>query len=228
MRKIAFMLLCSLPLFADFFPQTVHTAIISTQDKTVKLAKPFPAVGMSGVVVHNYDNNLTAITAHIVQTSMDGSATILETNILEHDAIPSIQTTLTNKDKVIGGYLYDNVLLLTPDADTYAKIVASENKKWIHPDLYAVYLSSKSEESVNKENLADFAKKYQVGLVYIVRKNTAILFDPISGKIVSQKAISNTPKKGQFPFFMRLEPLKSGWFGSGEVSGDYYNAMEKL
>lgn len=228
MRKIALIMLCSLPLFAGFFPQTVHTSVKSIQGNAIKLNSSFPVVGMSGVVVHNYGSELAAITGRIVQTAADGSAAALGVDVLEHDALPTIKTTIAPNDKVIGGYLYENVLVLAPDADTYAKIVASEHKRWIHPDLYAVYLSSEGEEGVTKANLANFAKKYQVGLVYIVRKNSAVLLDPISGKIVAQKSMSGLPKEGKFPFFMRLEPIKSGWFGSDEITGNYYQAMEIL
>jgi len=119
------------------------------------------------------------------------------------------------------------VLLLAPDANTYAKIVSSHTKKWIHPDLFALYLSVEGEEKPTKENLAIFAKKYQVGLIYIVRKNSAVLLDPISGKIVSRKSMENLPKKGTFPFYMRFKSLDSGWFGSS-IEGDYYKTMKSL
>lgn len=228
MRKIALITLLSLPLFAGFFPQTVHTSVKSVQGQSIKLNSSFPVVGMSGVIVHNYGNDISAITSRIAQTSSDGSATLLGTDVLQHDALPTIKTTVVPNDKVIGGYLYSNVLLLAPDADTYAKIIASDNKKWIHPDLYAVYLSTEGEEGVTKENLADFAKKYQIGLVYIVRKNTAVLLDPISGKIVSQKPLSGLPKEGKFPFYMRLEALDSGWFGGDAKTGNYYHSMGSL
>jgi len=130
-------------------------------------------------------------------------------------------------DTVIGGYLYNNILLLAPDADTYAKIVDTYHKNWIHPDLFALYLSTEGDEKVTRENLSDFAKKYQIGLVYIVRKNTAVLLDPVSGKIVSGKTVSNLPAKGQYPFYMHFEKLESGWFG-GEAKGDYYHMMSTL
>jgi len=228
MRKIALITLLSLPLFAGFFPQTVDTSIKSVQGQSIKLHSSFPVVGMSGVVVHNYGNDLSAITNRITQTSSDGSAVLSSIDVLQHDALPTIKTNVAPNDKVIGGYLYNNILLLAPDADTYAKITASDNKKWIHPDLYAVYLSVEGEEGITKENLADFAKKYQVGLIYIVRKNSAVLLDPISGKIVSKKSMSGLPKEGKFPFFMRLEALDSGWFGSDAKTGNYYNSMESL
>ncbi len=227
MHKIALIALLSLPLFAGFFPQTVHTSVKSVKENTITLNKNFPANGMSGVVIHDYGNDLTAITSRIAQTSSDGSISLVTADILHHDELPTIKTAVSAKDKVIGGYLYNNVLLLAPDADTYAKIVSSHKKKWIHPDLFALYLSVQGEEQPTQENLARFAKKYQVGLIYIVRKNSAVLLDPISGKIVSQKSMTNLPVKGAFPFYMRFEQLDSGWFGS-DVKGNYYKTMESL
>lgn len=227
MRKIALAALLCLPLFGGFFPQTVQTSVKSIQGNTVTLNQKFPVSGMSGVVIHNYGNDLTAITTRIIQTSSDGSANLTNTNILHHENLPTIKTAVSANDKVIGGYLYDNVLLLAPDADTYAKIISQHKKTWIHPDLYALYLSTEGEERPTKENLSDFARKYQVGLVYIVRKNSAVLLDPISGKIISQKSMSNLPAQGKFPFYMRFKQLDSGWFG-GDVEGNYYTTMESL
>ena len=226
MRKIALVALLCLPLFAGFFPKTVHTSVKSVNGNSVTLNKKFPIDGMSGIVIHNYGNDLTAITTRVAQTS-NGSASLVTTNILHHENLPTINTAVSPKDKVIGGYLYENVLLLAPDADTYAKIVSQHDKTWIHPDLFALYLSVEGEERPTKANLSAFARKYQIGLIYIVRKNSAVLLDPISGKIVSQKSISNLPAEGSFPFYMRFKQLDAGWFGS-EVTGNYYETMESL
>jgi hypothetical protein len=227
MPKIALLFLLSLPLFAGFFPSTVHTSIKSFEGSTIKLSSAFPMNGMSGVVVHAYENGLTAITSRIVQTSSDGSTTLVDADIIHHDELPTIKTPVTVGDKVIGGYLYNNVLLLAPDADTYARIVKSHDKKWIHPDLYALYLSVEGDGKPTRENLSHFAKKFQIGLIYIVRKDSAILLDPISGKVVAQKTMSNLPAQAQFPFYMRFGKLESGWFGS-ESKGNYYNVMGKF
>ena len=229
MYKIALIALISLPLFAGFFPQTVHTSIKSVKGNAITLNSKFPLNGMSGVVIHNYGNDLTAITSRITQTSSNGQAVLLDADVIDHDALPSIKTSVAPKDKVIGGYLYNNILLLAPDADTYAKITASKQKKWIHPDLFATYLSVVGDDIPTKENLASFAKKFQIGLIYIVRKDTAVLLDPISGKIVGQKNMAGLPQKGQFPFYMRLKSIESGWFGgSSNTTGNYYNTMQSL
>lgn len=227
MYKIALFTLLSLPIFAGFFPQTVHTSVKAVKGNTITLKSKFPVNGMSGVIIHNYGSGLSAITSRMSQISSNGEASLINANIIDHDSLPTINTAVAAGDKVIGGYLYNNVLVLAPDANTYAKIVSSSNKRWIHPDLFAVYLSVLGDDRPNKENLAHFAKKFQIGLVYIVRRNTAVLFDPISGQIVGQKSMSGLPKEGNAPFFMRFKELDSGWFGSSE-KGNYYNIVESI
>ena len=227
MYKIALFTLFSLPLFAGFFPQTVHTSVKSVKGNAITLKSKFPLNGMSGVIVHNYGNGLTAITSRMAQVSSNGESSLLSADVIHHDELPTINTPVTAGDKVIGGYLYNNILLLAPDADTYGKITSTHNKKWIHPDLFALYLSVQGDDRPTKENLANFAKKFQIGLIYIVRRNAAVLLDPISGKMVGQKSISDLPKEGKFPFYMRFKELDSGWFGS-DVKGNYYNMIESI
>ena len=226
MRKIALIALTALPLFAGFFPSTVNTSVSGISGQNIKMSSSFPVNGMSGVVVHNYGNDIKAVTTRIVQTSK-GNAIINGNDIIHHDSLPTIKTGISRGDKVIGGYLYNNVLLLAPDANTYSKITSSYNKQWVHPDLYAIYLSQEGEGMPTKANLASFAKQYQVGLVYIVKKGSAVLLDPISGKHVGKKGVSGLPSKAQFPFFMRFDKIDSGWF-SKSASGTYYNLMESL
>jgi len=227
MYKILLFTLLSLPLIAGFFPKTIHTSIQSIEGNTLKLNASFPKDGMSGIVIHHYGKERSAITSRIIQTSAKEARILRTTDILQHDELPTISTSIKSKDKVIGGYLYENILLLAPDAETYSLIRSQHLKNWIHPDLFALHLSILGDAQASKENLASFAKKHQVGLVYIVRRNAAILLDPISGKTISKKILKNLPTEGKFPFYMRFQDLETGWFGS-KVTGNYYNAMERL
>lgn len=226
MRQIALIALLSLPLLSDFFPQTIHTSISQVTGKSVSLNTTFPVVGMSGVVIHDYGNELEAITSRLVQNSAS-SASLINTDIIHHDELPTIKTTVKPGNKVIGGYLYNNVLLLAPDAQTYAKITSSHIKNWVHPDLYALYLAKVGDAAPSKENLTSFAKAYQVGLIYIVDKSGARLLDPISGKIVGQKTLGGLPAEGKVPFFMRFDEIDSGWFG-GSAKENYYQLMGNI
>ena len=226
MRKIALIALTSLPLFAGFFPSTVNTSVANISGQNITMNSSFPVTGMSGIIIHNYGNNVKAITSRVIQTS-PGHAKLAGNDVIAHDSLPTINTSVARGDKIIGGYLYNNVLILAPDANTYAKVTSASNKTWIHPDLYALYLSQEGEGTPNRENLASFAKKYHVGLVYIIKKGSAVLLDPISGKYVGKKGVSGNPTKAQFPFFMRFDKIDSGWF-SKSASGTYYNLMETL
>lgn len=227
MRKIALLLLAALPLFADFFPPAIQTTVSSVGDKSIILERPFPINGMSGVIVHTYDDNLATVTHRITQTSTQGNAEFVDMPIIHHDSLPGIKTAVHTGDKAIGGYLYDNVLLLAPDAQTYSKMTAQYAKTWVHPDLYALFLSQEGDDVPTKENLAKFAEMYQVGLVCIIHKERAVLLDPFSGKIVGQKALSGMPAQGQYPFFMHFDEIKSGWFGS-KKEGNYYQTMGSI
>lgn len=226
MRKFILMAIISLPLFADLFPASTESTVTSTQNNTLQLSTPFQTNGMSGIVIHKYDEGLEAATTYIVQTSSDGNAKIQDKPFMEKSSLPNIATKVAPGDKVIGGYLYDNVMLLAPDETTYQNITTKYNKKWIHPDLYAAFMSKDREKDVTKENLASFAKAYQVGLIAIVKKGTLALYDPVSEQIIAQETIE-TPNEGQIPFFTRFKKIKTGWFSMAS-DDNYYNNMEQI
>ncbi len=226
MRKIALIAFTFLPLFADFFPSTIHTSISKVDENNIILSSDLPVDGMSGIVIHNYGKDIEAITARFVQLS-HGHIKLIPNDIIHHKELPTIKTTPKVGDRVIGGYLYDNILLLAPNADTYAKITSTYKKNWIHPDLYALFLSKEDDSYPTRENLKKFANEYQVGLIYIIRHNSAILLDPISWRVVGKKEMNNLPKDGKFPFYMRFDKIETGLFG-GDSRGDYYKSIEKL
>jgi len=227
MIKIALLLFSALPLFAGFFPPTVHTSVVSASGDSLTLRSSFPANGMSGVVIHNYGSDLQAITAYIAQ-SKSGHAEVIDRDIIHHEELPTIKTEVKAGDTVIGGYLYNTVMLLAPDADTYRKLTSAyPQKSWVHPDLFAIYLSKRGDAFPTRENLLAFAKDYQIGLVVVIRKDAVVVFDPVSGKIVGKKAVGTLPEKAQYPFYMHFEEIRTGWF-SQNGSGNYYRTMEAL
>ena len=221
----AFILSC-IPLLADFYPQTIQGSVTGIRGNAISLSRGFPAKGMSGIVIHNFGKDLQAITSYL-RYNGGNSATRISNEPILHDELPAVKPKIHIHDKVIGGYLYNNILLLAPDANTYARITASASKNWIHPDLYAMFLSREGDQYPTKENLQKFANEYQVGLIYIVQRNKAVLYDPISRHYVSQKAISGLPAKGQAPFYMRIGKIKAGWF-SRKASGTYYQLMKSI
>lgn len=214
-------------LYSDvFFPNQMETSIKKIINKdSVVLNKPFPKKGMSGIVVHKY-KDFQNISYSITQK--EKISTLQKVDVFEHNSLPTSKIKVSIGDKVIGGYLYNRVLAIVPNASTYNKIVKEYSKKdWIHPDIFALFLSMQSEIKITKKNLKSFAKEYHIGLIYIALKNRAILVDAISGKQISQKKITLNSQKADYPFYTRIKFLEAGWFES-EIKGDYFKEMEKF
>ena len=215
----------SIALMADFFPRTINTTVSGVNGDTVTLKSKLP-IGMSGIVIHGYGGDLKSITAIIKQTSAN-EAKIIGKGLVAHENLPAPKIKIKAGDKVIGGYLYDNVLVLAPNADVYNEVTSSYDKNWIHPDEFALFLSTIKEPTPTKENLKAFAKEYQAGLILIVKKESMVLYDPLSEKVVSKRAYSTKTAYEQAPFYMRLKKIRTGLFGS-EYEGNYYKLMENF
>ena len=226
-RKIWFMIaVMPLSLVAGFFPATVHSSIASVNGNEATLTKAFPVNGMSGVVMHSLGKGREAISAIAVQTAQ-GKIKITKGDLLEEASLPTPKSIASAGDKVIGGYLYGNVLVIAPNAETYSKIVRGTSKNWIHPDLFATFLAREGDSVPTPDNLADFAKEAQVGLVTVVKRGKAILYDPISRRVVAEKSFQAIGGKNRYPFYMRFTKLEGGLF-SGSSEGDYYRAVEAI
>ncbi len=202
-------------LEAGFFPPTLKRTIKSVDGNKVILSKPLPVKGMSGVVLRKF-GKMSAVSAILIQNSKN-RAIVRRGDLLANGGLPSPKIAAKAGDKVIGGYLYNNVLVIAPNAKTYIKVIQSARRFWIHPDLYFAFLAREGGNPFSKGNLAKFARQAQVGLVYIVQKRRAILLDPISGQVVGSRAFKPVGSKARYPFYTR--------FGSHGAKGDYYQSV---
>ena len=225
MRKMLIALLAIVPLFGGFFPPTVSSTISSVSGSSATLSKPFPVNGMSGVVIHNFGKGASAISSVAIQIA-PSKVKLLKDDLLGDEKLPRPKLLATPGDRVIGGYLYSNVLVIAPNAQTYSKVTSSASKHWIHPDIFAAFMARESDSTPTLSNLRKFAKEAQVGLVYIVKRDKAVLLDPISGAFVNSKPFTPIGTETKYPFYMRFKSFKAGIFGGG--SGDYYNMVERI
>ena len=222
-KMVGLLWMGALPLLAGFFPPTVHTTVTAVDGERVTLTKALPVNGMSGVVVHNLGGGLQVISGVLVQNSPT-NVTVRKGDLLDHKGLPTPKSVAAPGDKVIGGYLYNNVLVLAPNAETYSKITRSGGRHWIHPDLYAAYLAREGDSKPDASNLKGFALDAQVGLVYIVQKGQAVLFDPISSRIVGKMTFQPAGSGAKYPFYTRFSEVGGGFFG-GSGQGDYYQSV---
>jgi hypothetical protein len=181
---------------------------------------------MSGIIIHNYGSELEAISSYFVYSGSQ-KGRLLKYEPINHTELPSVKSNVKVGDKIIAGYLYNTILVLAPDHSIYSKITSSADKNWVHPDLYAMFLSKEGDQIPTKDNLAKFASEYQVGLVYIVKRGKGVLYDPVSRRYVGETSLKGLPSKGEFPFYMRLGKIESGWF-SREATGTYYQMVGNI
>jgi hypothetical protein len=213
---------------ADALPQSITTTIKSIdKNGQITLANALPQ-GMSGIVVHEYGNGLSAITNAVV-TQKNGKATLLKHTAIPHNNIPNIKTASKVNDRVILGNFYNNALLIAPDATSYANITQKFKKRWIHPDRFAVDFMKNRESKITLDNLEEFAKKNQVGLVLIATNSGVLILDPISKKFIAKKSIPVNTDKAMKPFFARFKQIDTSVFGISKVTLVEYNrAVEDI
>jgi hypothetical protein len=227
MKKIILFVLATYSLMANPLPQRIETSIKSIQGNSIQLAENV-STGMSGIIVHDYGNGLSAIT-HSVITTQNGKASILPYTAILHENIPTVKTEAKINDKVILGNFYSNALLIAPDARSYANITKHFHKTWIHPDAYALQFMREERSAISLDSLRKFAMNNQVGLVLIATKTQLLILDPISKKFLGQQAIDGTSTKAMKPFFSRFEYMDISTFGFSKTTlKDYYKAIQDL
>jgi hypothetical protein len=236
MNKIFVIFLLALSLHANFFPETITTSISKVDNGTIITKQQFAADGMSCAIVHNYGHNIKAL-AHMCMQK-NGKLQLIDSEIIPHYNIPTIITEPQIGDTVIGGYLYDNVLLLAPNETIYNELTTKYNKKFIHPDLYALFLLKKEKNKVTKRTLKSFAKRYQIGLVMIVKANELILYDPYSQVVIAKKSYQINNQQFKYPFYTHFKKLDQGWFSNKDNNSykkwfrqkhkNYYKEMEQF
>jgi len=222
MKKNLFIFLAlSYALFADALPQSINTTVSDiTSTGEIQLSSSIPK-GMSGIIIHNYGNGLSAIT-HTSISKGAGKASVANYTAILHENIPTVQTAVSIGDKVIFGDFYNNVLLIAPNQTAYQQIKKRFNRTWIHPDAYALDFMKEGETSLSTNSLRKFAKKNQIGLILIVTSNKLLVLDPISKQFIAETALVTNPNSALTPFYARFEQIDTSTFGFDEKNYTSY------
>ncbi len=231
MKKLLLIALSSLSLLmATELPKSIASTIQST-DKSGTTATVSTAIlkGMSGIVIHNYGNGLSAIT-HVAIGQGGERVSIENYTALAHETLPNIKSAVQKGDRVVFGNFYNNLLVIAPNEQTYSQITKGMEKNWIHPDLFAMYLISNKESQLSLENIKKFSQDNQVGLVLIVGKNSLRVLDPISKHYLSEEQFSPLSETTHAPFYARFGQISNNFFGSESKQEfpHYYKGIEAL
>ena len=229
MKKFLFLLLVNCSLFADALPNRIVTNITSVDSNNVQVATSV-AKGTSGVVIHNYGNNLLAIT-HLIIMKEDKHAFTLPYPDLGETKLPNIKSAVAKGDKVIFGNFYNNVLIIAPNEESYRKTSKTLQRNIIHPDIYAMDLIVTGAKQITLNSLKRFSQKNQVGLVLITTKKNIMVLDPISSEYLATLPLTQTLNNTALsPFYARFEQVSSNLFGSDSQQkfSEYYKGISQI
>ncbi|CAA6813435.1 MAG: Unknown protein [uncultured Sulfurovum sp.] len=220
MKKILFLfLLISYALFADALPKSIQSTVKTITDNSIQLTSDIPT-GMSGIIMHDYGNGISAIT-HTTISLGNAKASVEPYTAILHKNIPSIKTEVTVGDKVIFGNFYENALVIAPNQVAYKQITEKFKRTWVHPDALALYFMQEEENALNMELLKRFSKKHQIGLVLVVASKKLLVIDPISKKVIGSTGLNTNPNTAMTPFYARFKQLDLSVFSVGDNDKEY-------
>jgi hypothetical protein len=186
-------------IYANMLPQKSYSTITAINGNSVTLSSPIGLNGESAIVVRSLANGDFA-TAYIMQTS-NNKARLIDSDPTSGNKLATIKPILKVGDKVIGGFLYDKVIILAPNKESLSQIEATYGIKSIDPDTFAAYLAANGSSYPSASSYKKFAKLAAVGLFIIAKANSLEIYDPISQRVISKAPFTPSGNKKIKPFY---------------------------
>lgn len=227
MKHIFFaFLFFSVTLFAEDYP------ITATTDHNITIDAKDVAVGTSGIVLHKVNGTFEAILAQ-VEVIKTGANTVLALHTFKsdaQDALPMLTLKPAVGDQVRLGWMYHRAMVIAPNLLTLKTIEkAHSSKLFIHPDLFAAFISDRGHPSPLREDFQDFCKSYDLGLLYFYTSGTVNKVDCHSFKTLKSKSLTLKNRKIQVPMYSRIKEISANWWGAGsDEIKDYDSYYLKL
>ena len=235
-RLLFTLLLLCVSAWSAEAPKTRTGALTAVNGQTAVCDIGDVPAGVSGIVIHRYDDRHAAIVASVIVQSADAkSATLrlLPYEGLRQPNLPTIKTKPQVGDKVILGYLYDRVLPIVPNQVSFEKAKKSFPRlSLIHPDIVAAELAKEKSPLPDRAVLSRTCEKFSLGIIMIMFKDGTDFLDCISWKkLASSPVTSENPDHFKQPFFHRFDTIPTAIYDWGDYTlktfDDYYRKLEK-
>ncbi|STP12185.1 plasminogen-binding protein [Helicobacter mustelae] len=185
-------------------------------------------VGESGWVKIQV-KNFAAIIKGLTITAVKGDQVTAKYHVFEvlkQKYLPDFTSIPKVGDEVVFHNLNGRAFLVTPTLETYEAIKdAHQEVKFLSPDLLTGYLLAYGGHDPTKKFFHQACDTYAVGLLYIVNENALDVLDCQSFAILqSEKMDTSSIKETKFPFYSRIDEIKTGTFANlfGSKKSKYY------
>ena len=232
---LPFFLLAAL-LYGGAEPRTERAKITRVTGQTALIDRGGIPKGISGIVLHHYDQTHAAIVASAVVTHSGPDTSelkLLPYQSLHQPNLPTVKTPPQQGDTVILGYLYDRVLPIVPNQQSLEEAHRRFPKlRIIHPDLVAAELAKEKEPLPHRPILQRTCEKFHLGLVMIMFSDGTDFLDCVSWQKVGHADVKAVdPKDFKEPFYNRFKSIPTAFYDFGEYHiadyDRYYHALEK-
>ncbi len=216
--RILFFLLISVGILGA---SSISTPLLEVQGQRGAIEAPQLQVGMSGFVVRHFDATHSAIIANARVSGINPASSRALVEFSPYDGVyqPALPTGSWNpkvQDEVVIAYDYARALLITPNDDTYATLTTKNpTMQWVHPDIYATYLSREGHPTPLASDFHRFCTSYSVGLLFVQSAQTLFTLDCKDLTLLHMAPSVTTSKETTLPFYTRVPKIRAAWWGEG-------------
>lgn len=217
MRIWFFSLICIAVLEAS----PISSPLLEVQEQGGTIDAPQAKEGMSGFVVRHFDTTHSSIIAnarveHVNPSTHRATLSFGNYDGLKQNTLPSGKWDPKISDEVVIAYDYNRGLLIAPNDDTYVKVTKTlPNVEWVHPDLYATYLSYEGHPTPLVKDFHNFCTANSIGLLTIQSSDTLFTLDCKNFALLQIAPSSADINTSMTPFFTRVATIRAGWWGEG-------------
>jgi hypothetical protein len=207
---------------------SISTPLLEVQEQRGSIEAPDLKVGMSGFVVRHFDATHSSIIANarVAQINPASNRAIIDFSPydgLHQNSLPSGAWAPKASDDVVIAYDYSRALLIAPNDDTYAALTKNiPNVEWIHPDIYATYLSHQGHPTPLVEDFNRFCTSASIGLLFIQSAETLFTLDCKNFTLLQSTPSNSKNKTSTIPFYSRAPAIRAAWWGEGSSRLESY------
>jgi len=163
--------------YANLIPQKSYTTLTAVNGNSVTLQNPLGVNGQSGIIIRTLPTG-NFVTSYIMQTSSN-KAIIIDKDPIDGKNLATLQEVAKVGDRVIGGFLYDKVVILAPSKAIFEQVQNMLQVKSIDPDIYGSFVKT------GGSSYKKFAKLTGIGLIIVVKGKKVKIIDAITNKIIA-------------------------------------------
>lgn len=217
MKKLilAILMLASLVYAKEKVEMTVVSIDSDGMGATLK-GDGFVQKGVTGIVVTKLDDQRSAIVAaaRAINSGNEIKVRFEMFSDLAQEALPRAMVLPRVGDKGLFYLFDDRATIIAKNQADYQKVAASDNKTWVHPDLFAALLTKERVGEPKAKHISSFCRLYSVGTIYFAIRDKIYITDCQSMEILEERAFaSDNQKEFDSPFYRRTGEIDTGYLG---------------